>query len=161
MLKKQKQVYVKDTAFTQSELDYINKCALSIPYEIDVTRATILIPPTNADSYRDNLHVLHLINQFGFTAQVTIGAVIKPVEAFNPVMRSAPIKQADEPEAINLPVRGEIWIHSETKQRYYFDKVDKDSMRVKFLNSLINDKTFKLSDIDFLVRGGHLILEER
>jgi len=161
MPKKQKEVYVKDTAFTQSELDYINKCALSIPYEIDVTRATILIPPDHSEAYRDNLHLLHLINQFGFTAQVTIGAILKPVEAFNPVMRSAPVKSADELETIKLPVRGEIWVHSETKQRYYFDKVDKVSMRVKFLNSLINDKTFKISDIDFLVRGGHLIMEER
>lgn len=161
MVKSKKLQLVPGTVFTRSELDYINKCALSIPYELDVSLATILIPPSHSESYRDNLHVLHLINQFGFTAQVTIGAVTHALSVFNPPMKSGYVKPVDEPDEVVIPKRGEIWIHSETKQRYYFDKVDKDSMRVKFLGSLINDKTFKLSDIDFLVRGGHLVKEER
>lgn len=150
---------VPGTAFTYPEMDYINKCALYIPYEIDASRALILVPPDHSERYRDNLHVLHLINQFSFSAQITIGAKLIPIKSFDPVLRSAPVKSSDEPEPVTMPKRGEIWKDSNDATRKYIDKVDKGTFRVKFLNSLINDKTFKASDIEFLVRSGYMVRE--
>lgn len=158
-----KEVYVKGTAYTQPEMDYINQAVKFIPYEIDVIRATILIPPDHADNYRDNLHALHLVNQFGFTAQITIDAKLIEVTAFSPIMRSAPVKSSDEPEPITMPKRGEIWKDTNDATRKYIDKVDEKAgtYRVKFLNSLLNDKTFKASDIEFLIRSGYMVRESK
>lgn len=85
--------------FTKEEMAYIALTAKHIPYSVDISKAEILVPPERANEAYDNLWIQHLENKFGFVVQVTIGAEVRELNEFDPVLK---MKNSPVPEMASL-----------------------------------------------------------
>lgn len=94
--------------FNKDELNYIGFAAKKIPYNIDIQKAEIHVPPGSFDDAVDDLYIRDLVTKFGFEVQSTIGAVKIDLNEFKPeyvtdrAKAAADKVRAAQPQAVTL-----------------------------------------------------------
>lgn len=128
--------------FTVKELDYITAAVKMIPYEVDYAKATINVPASKFDEASENLTVMHLANQFGFTVQPHVDYPDEVRSVFDPEMT------LNNPNAVRLDVyeekdqplkrgdRFEVAREINTKVMIFGESSDKKSWIMAYIGSM-------------------------
>lgn len=100
--------------FTVDQVKYLQRASKRTLYDVDVMKAQINVKPEDLEEAKEDLTVMHLINQFQFSLQASIYADKRdPSVIFDPALKA---RRVTEPERLQVyATTGDKFLNLNTK----------------------------------------------